>query len=551
MGLCSIWGTPPRSIPPSEVSRIDWDVWHQGQSLPSTNPACPSLGPFQKAQHGMFPDSQSHAPPQSSLALAHLKTQLCIFLIQCVKIGRGYFNILREENAMKKRQQQLQKLKEEELNKFQPAKKYSDIHCRDTLLSTYEEEKLKKLEAGIIIRPFTPIHSCIIAPTLPESHVEPLYRQLCALHWLLEALTIDHTHHTMRPLIACWNPKDPGGSKSTIKKINKDKSMGQRWDHFVTAPKTKKFKAPAIRTASRKPSRRGSTLSLTRTSGGSSPQSSMISVNPDIEDNESLSTKPDEETLHANLQKLLELVREDARRAMMMLEMYKKVPSIVSIVKQIKSDSAWKEWQTGYKSSERSSTTSGESHTLLGQKKSKGRANRDIIHSKSGVCSTMRAKFYSVAQEAGFCLQDKMEILMKRQEERGLQKFHSFILASNYQKDLAKMRHQVSIVKGDAEEIADHWYFDLLSKLPEDLKSFRPAKKILTKLQKFGENLDLRIRPHVLLKVLQDLRIWELCSPDIAVAIEFVREHIIHMPQEDYTNWLQSRVNMPIRHALS
>lgn len=59
-----------------------------------------------------------------------------------------------------------------------------------------------------------------------------------------------------------------------------------------------------------------------------------------------------------------------------------------------------------------------------------------------------------------------------------------------------------------------------MSKLPEDLKSFRPAKKILAKLQKFGENLDLRIRPHVLLKVLQELRIWELCSPDVAVAIE-------------------------------
>ena len=61
-----------------------------------------------------------------------------------------------------------------------------------------------------------------------------------------------------------------------------------------------------------------------------------------------------------------------------------------------------------------------------------------------------------------------------------------------------------------------------MSKLPEDLKNFRPAKKVLTKLQKFGENLDLRIRPHVLLKVLQDLRIWELCSPDIAVAIEVI-----------------------------
>lgn len=482
------------------------------------------------------------------------------FLIQCVKIGRGYFSILREESAMKKRQQLLQKLKEEELNKFQPAKKFSDLQCRDTLLTAYESEKLKKLEAGIIIRPYTPIHNCIIAPSLPESHVDSLYRQLCALHWLLEALTIDHSHHTMRPLISCWNPKDPGGSKSTIKKINKDKSMGQRWDHFVTAPKTKKFKIPTVRTASRKPSRRGSTLSLTRTSGGSSPQSSMISVNPgsdeppsvaskDIEDNESWSTKQDEETLHVHLQKLLEMVREDSRRAiMLMTELQKKVPSILNIVKQIKSDSGWKDCPTVYKSSERSSTTSGESHIVVTQKKSKGRANRDIIQCKSGVCSSMRAKFYSVAQEAGFCLQDKMEILMKRQEERGLQKFRSFVLASNFQKDVSKMRHQVPVMKGDAEEIADHWYFDLLSKLPEDLKNFRPAKKVLAKLQKFGENLDLRIRPHVLLKVLQDLRIWELCSPDLAVAIEFVREHIIHMPLEDYISWLQTRVNTPLQH---
>nr|XP_020034622.1 coiled-coil domain-containing protein 60 [Castor canadensis] len=485
-------------------------------------------------------------------------------LMQSVKIGRGYFSMLKEESTMKKRQQQLEKLKEEEKNKFQPAKKVSEIHFGETLLSIYDEEKAKKLGPGGILRPFTPIHNCIISPSLPEAHVEPLFRQLCALHWLLEALTIDHTHHTMKPVITCWNPKDPGGSRSTIKKINKDKSMGQRWERFVIAPKTKKLKVPMLRAC--KPSRRGSTLSLSRTSGGSSPQSSMVSVNPgsdeppsvvtpatgskDIEDNESSSTKPDDEVLHVHLQKLLEMVREDARRSIMMENgMQKLLPSIVSlsVPKQNKSESASKEGQTTHKSSEQSSTTSMESHTQVTQKKSKTRVNRDIIQYKSGVCDSLRAKFYSIAQEAGFCLQDKMEILMKRQEERGLQKFHSFVLASNFQKDIAKMRHQVSVMKGDAEEIADHWYFDLLSKLPEDLKNFRPAKKILTKLQKFGENLDLRIRPHVLLKVLQDLRIWELCSPDIAVAIEFVREHVIHMPQEDYINWLQSRINIPIR----
>ncbi|XP_054299547.1 coiled-coil domain-containing protein 60 isoform X3 [Pongo pygmaeus] len=444
------------------------------------------------------------------------------FLIQSVKTGRGYFAILREETAKKKKQQQLQKLKEEERNKFQPAEKISEIHYGDTLLSTYDDEKLKTLGARVTRRPFTPIHSCIISPSLPEAHVEPLFRQLCALHWLLEALTIDHTHHTMKPVITCWNPKDPGGSKSTIKKINKDKSMGQKWEHFITAPKTKKFKIPTMRVTNRKPSRRGSTLSLSRASGGSSPQSSMISVNPgsdeppsvntqvtsskDIEDNESSSTKPDEEPLYMNLQKLLEMVREDARRTVTIENgMQRKAPSILSVLKQNKSNSAYKEMQTTRKSSERSSSTSAESHIQPVQKKSK-----------------------------------------KRQEERGIQKFRAFVLVSNFQKDIAKMRHHISVVKGDAEEIADHWYFDLLSKLPEDLKNFRPAKKILVKLQKFGENLDLRIRPHVLLKVLQDLRIWELCSPDIAVAIEFVREHIIHMPQEDYISWLQSRINIPI-----
>uniref|UniRef100_A0A452ELD8 Coiled-coil domain containing 60 n=1 Tax=Capra hircus TaxID=9925 RepID=A0A452ELD8_CAPHI len=485
-------------------------------------------------------------------------------LIQWVKIGRGYFTILKEESALKKKQQQLEKLKEEERNKFQPAKMLSDIQYGDLVLPTYGDEKTKKAVAEVILRPFTPMHSCIISPSLPEAHVEPIFRQLCVLHWLLEALTIDHSHHTMKPVITCWNPKDPGGSKSTIKKINKDKSMGQRWEHFVTAPKTKKFKIPVARPTTRKPSRRGSTLSLSRTSGGSSPQSSMISVIPgsdeppsskDIEDNESSSTKPEEEPLHISLQKLLEMVREDARRTITLEnEMQRQAPRyILSIPGQIKdspfggkSDSRQCE-TISLCLSDRSSSTSGDSHSQVLQKKLKSRANRDIIQYKSGVCNTMRAKFYSVAQEAGFCLQDKMEILMKRQEERGIQKFHSFNLVSNFQKDIAKMRHQVSAVKADAEEIADHWYFDLLSRLPEDLKNFRPVKKILAKLQKFGENLDLRIRPHVLLKVLQELRAWELCSPDIAVAIEFVREHIIHMPQEDYISWLQSRINIPIR----
>ncbi|XP_022453558.1 coiled-coil domain-containing protein 60 isoform X4 [Delphinapterus leucas] len=447
-----------------------------------SSPASGALWPFYASDLlTQVPDKPMRSIKYMEKDIINLKKDLTRsrILIQWVKTGRGYFTILREESALKKKQQQLQKLKEEERNIFQPAKKMSDIQCGDILLTTNGDKKMKKVGMGVLLRPFTPVHSCIIAPSLPEAHVEPIFRQLCALHWLLEALTIDHTHHTMKPVITCWNPKDPGGSKSTIKKINKDKSMGQRWERFITAPKTKRFKVPVARVTSRKPSRRGSTLSLSRTSGGSSPQSSMVSVNPgsdepqsvitqatgskDVEDSESSSAKPEEEPLHVNLQKLLEMVREDAQRTVTMANgMQKQAASIFSMRRQNKSDSAYKDMQTTRKSSDRSSSTSGDSHSQVLQKKSKR-------------------------------------------------------------------------------------YFDLLSKLPEDLKNFRPAKKILAKLQKFGENLDLRIRPHALLKVLQDMRVWELCSPDIAVAVEFVREHIIHMPQEDYISWLQDRINVPIR----
>ncbi|XP_067556881.1 coiled-coil domain-containing protein 60 isoform X4 [Pseudorca crassidens] len=447
-----------------------------------SSPASGALWPFYASDHlTQVPDKPMRSIKYTQKDVINLKKDLTRsrILIQWVKIGRGYFTILREESALKKKQQQLQKLKEEGRNIFQPAKKMSDVQYGDILLTANGDKKMKKVGMGVLLRPFTPVHSCIIAPSLPEAHVEPIFRQLCALHWLLEALTIDHTHHTMKPVITCWNPKDPGGSKSTIKKINKDKSMGQRWERFITAPKTKRFKVPVARVTSYKPSRRGSTLSLSRTSGGSSPQSSMVSVNPgsdepqsvitqatgskDVEDSESSSAKPEEEPLHVNLQKLLEMVREDAQRTVTMADgMQKQAASIFSMLRQNKSDSAYKDMQTTRKSSDRSSSTSGDSHSQVPQKKSKR-------------------------------------------------------------------------------------YFDLLSKLPEDLKNFRPAKKILAKLQKFGENLDLRIRPHVLLKVLQDMRVWELCSPDIAVAVEFVREHIIHMPHEEYISWLQDRINVPIR----
>ena len=54
--------------------------------------------------------------------------------------------------------------------------------CFCFCFSTYGDEKTKKAVAEVILRPFTPMHSCIISPSLPEAHVEVVPPRACLLH---------------------------------------------------------------------------------------------------------------------------------------------------------------------------------------------------------------------------------------------------------------------------------------------------------------------------------------------------------------------------------
>ena len=42
------------------------------------------------------------------------------------------------------------------------------------------------------------------------------------------------------------------------------------------------------------------------------------------------------------------------------------------------------------------------------------------------------------------------------------------------------------------------------------------------------------------LRVLEGLRDWEICSPDISAAIEFCRERIVDLSVEEYEEWFRS-----------
>lgn len=42
------------------------------------------------------------------------------------------------------------------------------------------------------------------------------------------------------------------------------------------------------------------------------------------------------------------------------------------------------------------------------------------------------------------------------------------------------------------------------------------------------------------LKVLEGLREWEICAPDIAAAVEFCRERIVDISIDEYEEWFAS-----------
>ncbi|PKU35465.1 coiled-coil domain-containing protein 60 [Limosa lapponica baueri] len=72
-----------------------------------------------------------------------------------------------------------------------------------------------------------------------EINTEHLFRQLCAIHWLLEALTLE-SNSSMRSIFTCWNPTDPGGCKKTAKEIEEEKSAKYMWELYITNTKVLK-----------------------------------------------------------------------------------------------------------------------------------------------------------------------------------------------------------------------------------------------------------------------------------------------------------------------
>ncbi|XP_074868814.1 coiled-coil domain-containing protein 60 isoform X2 [Carettochelys insculpta] len=523
-------------------------------------------------------------------------------LINSVKQGRGYFRMLQKEtlerkNALKSAQQ---KQKAKWRTEWQPPRDSSDEEDSEEELTDFflTEGPLlrKKAKKKTVIQPFIPVYNSLLVPQPPASHVEPFFRQLCALHWLLEALTLE-PNCSLKPVLTCWNPKDPGGSKSTFKKLKKDKAARYRWEHFIMDTKKSCQKAPRSQ-LSKKTSKKTTAISISRLSGLSSshsrtPLGSVSSLVPSSEDNANMNTMPadvtkecedsesvqsrqtkeEEEPVSHYLQKLLQTIYEDVaknfssedvkktrlhssppvyqRNERMSLPTFKDQESIQgqraksSLSVTLKDDRAnttsfkYQESLTSMDQRPKSSlsvtlredktttATFKEEESTKHIKRPKSSHPSYFIQSKHNLCAEMKQKFSAVAEEAAFCLHDNLEILERRREEKSCQKYQSLNNITYFQRDLERMRRCGQRAEREHDEDERNWFSSLLSRIPDTVKNDKHTQRILKKLEKFGKNPDVRIRPTTFLK--------------------FVRENIVQMPDEDYRAWLQTRVRIPKR----
>ncbi|NWX11551.1 CCD60 protein, partial [Aegotheles bennettii] len=466
--------------------------------------------------------------------------------INSVKQGAEFFHVLHQESLERKNtpkaDQQAQDTRWRPLNYFSMEESETKINTCSLIEGNYLRKSGKK---KMTLRSFAPVYTSILIPNPPEAKSKHLFRQLCAIHWLLEALTLGSIN-LMHPILTCWNPTNPGGHKKTVKEIEEEKLATYMWELFVT--NTKKFtrksrygrlskKIPKTSLGISQISRQsscvqtpcGSEASSVLCSEGNS-KSNMASSDVMCE-----SAQDAGQPLFPSLQKVNQITQEKVSK-----DFYKQDDEVKKTGAQWYLRTKRVEYQ-GSRSLEKRGKGTNLLYAFSVSFFHCSSCIGSFTKSKSNLSADMRQKFIAVHEEAACSLHDTLERLERMQEKLCWKKLQALKQMKCFRRDMERMR-QVGTRDEAEDEDRLNWFPELLARLPESVKSDRYVQKILKKLEAHGKNPHLKIHRDTFLKTVADLQVWELCSPEIAAAVEFVRESIVQMPEEDFSEWFQTRV---------
>lgn len=174
---------------------------------------------------------------------------------------------------------------------------------------------------------------------------------------------------------------------------------------------------------------------------------------------------------------------------------------------------------------------------------------------KSAMALELRQKFSEVNEEKALLLHDILEAVDRDRMRKLEKKFQNMPTGgSSFHRGLRDMRRMAStgIVEKMQEKrrlssIHQAWFIELLQNMPDQLRSDWFIQKVLDKLSKYGLVESSRQSTIKFRKVLETMRDWEICCPDVCAAVEFCRDKIVDMEVCEYEAWFLTQFPKVVR----
>lgn len=489
-------------------------------------------------------------------------------LVRNVKLGRGYFEILKEQEKAKKKsleqeeQDDAERAKRQWRNpKYENSESESDHDCDEEkhnpltgsvnarTPSTSTSSKQTRRKRSAIVRPYTPLHTNM-AHCSSDINSDALFRQLCVLLWLLEATSTDSVHN-MIPIHSCWKLEENCGSRSSYKKNPKP-----RWDSFTSNSGmmiTKSFNRPKqygglMRRSSSQRSSFTPGMSTCTTpdqssipgqQDGSVPEESFDLSDEDISQQYSLGNLSADFISEPGKLKNSRLTTESSKFSKEAWKLKGPEKPGQRKPKQARPITCINEKSTQEQlSKSKFGHPRPKSSPALFQRGFSQPINESLI-------KQLHEKFEEVKEDKALTLHETLERMEKEWLLVCESKYRAMSIDyTSYHQALVEMQNRTSDLLSESEnEIKSNgknWFTQLEHSIPLSLKSIWYYKIILQKLANFGLG-QIGSKYGKFLKVLSGLQPWQICSPDISAAIEFFRAKIIDMTVEEYERWFQQQ----------
>ncbi|XP_067938208.1 coiled-coil domain-containing protein 60-like isoform X2 [Watersipora subatra] len=435
---------------------------------------------------------------------------------------------------------------------------------------------------GAAPRPYTPVHGNISQKKhqTGEIHGETLFKQLCCLHWILKAMDIAETV-TMSPLITCWelNADKMGGIELNKRTIEDKKQREQlRYDNLFKPVKPKEIKKAKPRTEKRRStfypsrlSRSGSIAQSIRSRSGSIAHSQGSETMTLMNDNstsglddsrfdhdsniieeqifEAPITVPPPITITAPDNELAASTRPPTRQPGTGAR-----SSLLNITREeLKQQELAKQLEEAAKMDSTPMERLSHSRMYRATASVKPKSSKELLEFKASCKSSklinqsqdLKQSWAEVKEERALRLHDELDYQEKNRLKTCQDKFSAMETSENsFHRALKNMRLKSEHKRRESEKEKNQrqdqskyakWYDELTSLVPADCSSQWYFKNILNKLRIFGiTESSSKASEHKFTRVLRLIRSWEICSPNIAVAVEFCRDRIIEMNEEDF-----------------